>query len=134
MKSRLFLAVATTAFVAACGGGSGDAGPGGTPATPDAPRPTGSLLQTPPVRTDVDVFADTVKASDPLPNPLVPFGNAIISGLLVEAVTRHIACVVTAADRAAPLKGTVAVELNETEYPHDEIASETEKASGPLPA
>ena len=55
MKSPLIVAVATAAFVvvcvAACGGGSGDAGPGGTPATQDAPRPTGSLLQTPPVRT-----------------------------------------------------------------------------------
>ncbi|MDB5946330.1 MAG: hypothetical protein JWQ33_1356 [Ramlibacter sp.] len=52
MKYPLILAAATvSALLGGCGGGSGDAGPGGTPAGPDAPRATGALLQTPPIRT-----------------------------------------------------------------------------------
>jgi hypothetical protein len=53
MKKHLIFVVATVAaLLAGCGGGgSGDAGPGGTPAGPTAPRATGSLLQSPPVRT-----------------------------------------------------------------------------------
>lgn len=53
MKHQLMVALATgAALLAGCGGGtSGAAGAGGTPAGPDAPRATGSLLQTPPVRT-----------------------------------------------------------------------------------
>ena len=53
MKYDQALAAATfAALLAGCGGGgSGDAGVGGTPAGPDAPRATGTLLQSPPART-----------------------------------------------------------------------------------
>ena len=47
-----FAPALVAAFLAGCGGGgSGDAGPGGKPAGPEAPRPTGTLLQSPPTRT-----------------------------------------------------------------------------------
>jgi hypothetical protein len=57
------LAAATLAFTwAGCGGGgTGDAGPGGTPAGPDAPRATGALLQSAPTRT-VSLSAGALKA------------------------------------------------------------------------
>jgi hypothetical protein len=44
--------VAVAVLLSGCGGGgSGVAGPGGTPAGPDTPRATGVLLQSPPTRT-----------------------------------------------------------------------------------
>ncbi len=46
------LAAATVAvLLAGCGGGTGVAGPGGTPAAPEQPRATGTLLQSSPTRT-----------------------------------------------------------------------------------
>ncbi|MFC5498273.1 prolyl oligopeptidase family serine peptidase [Caenimonas terrae] len=53
MKSlhSLLAAGAAALMLASCGGGSGDAGSGGTPAGPPAPRPTGTLLQDPPAIT-----------------------------------------------------------------------------------
>ena len=51
-KQNLLAAACCAAVLAGCGGGgTGDAGPGGKPAAPDAPRATGALLQNPPPLT-----------------------------------------------------------------------------------
>ena len=63
-KQNLLAAAFCAAVLAGCGGGgTGVAGPGGTPAGPDAPRPvgTGTLLQNPPTRTAA-LSANALKA------------------------------------------------------------------------